>query len=86
MKQHLHEQSIPDRCNPSDKPPQPAKMSSVARQFSDCPSFGLSEPPSSMSQICFPLFFFEAGTFLVSVTSLTLGGSWLKIMQDKLGQ
>lgn len=51
----------PDSCNPSDKPPQPAKISRVARLFSDAAAFCLSEPAWSLSQICFPLFFFEVG-------------------------
>uniref|UniRef100_A0A0A9THE2 Dmt101 n=1 Tax=Arundo donax TaxID=35708 RepID=A0A0A9THE2_ARUDO len=54
-------------------------MSRVARQFSGGPSFCLSEPATLSSQICFPLFIFEAkGALLISDMSLTLGGSCLR--------
>ena len=81
-KKHADGNTLPDSCSPSDKPPQPAKISRVARQFSGI-TVTFSEPACSPSQICFPLFFFEAGAFLVRVMSLTLVGSWF---EEKLSQ
>ena len=83
----MHKKCIPASCNPSDKPPQPAKISRVARAFSDSLSLFLSEPASSCSQICFPLFFFEVeGALLISDIILTLCGSWFMIKQDKFNE
>ena len=77
MKNMQMENTLPARCSPSDKPPQPAKISRVARQFSGV-AFCLSEPACSSSEIYLPSFFFAACAFLVKVMSLTFVGSWLK--------
>jgi hypothetical protein len=77
LKKDADGNTLPDSCSPSDKPPQPAKISRVARHFSDI-NVSFPEPACSSSQICFPLFFFEAGAFLVRVMSLTLAGSWFR--------
>jgi hypothetical protein len=77
LQKHADGNTLPDSCSPSDKPPQPAKISRVARQFSGI-TVSFPEPACLSSQICFPLFFFKAEAFLVRVMSLTFIGSWLR--------
>jgi hypothetical protein len=67
LKKYADRNIVPARFIPSDNPPQPAKISRVARELADITVSFLSARESSSQIICFPLSFFEVDAFLVRV-------------------
>lgn len=57
-----YEERLPDRCSPSDKPPQPAKMSNVAKLFPGDASFCFSISKSVSPSLHFPFLFLDTAS------------------------
>lgn len=88
------ELNLPDWCNPSDKPPQPAKISNVAKQFALEASLWLSCSKSSSPSLHFPFFLRDAASPVsspVEYLSLIWTGNcpqnrWKKILHSNRAQ